>query len=204
MTQLSTSVDTSGFGYLNATSLGWMAFWFQGGALRELSFGHAQPDEAWASVIWSEPPRVGCDPLELSQAPGMVSDVVDRLARYAEGAEDDLSDIRLEDSDFSEFRRRVTEACRRIPYGATVTYGELAARVGAPGAARAVGNVMRTNRWPLVVPCHRVIASSGKLGGYSAPSGLTMKQRLLQLEASSLGATRADSASGLLHAAAGR
>ena len=167
-----------------------MAFWFKGGALCELSFGHDQPEEAWASVTRKEPERVGTRPAALSKAPEAVSNVLDRLGRYAEGDEDDLSDIRLEDSDFTDFRRGVTEACRRIPYGATVTYGELAAQVGAPRAARAVGNVMRTNRWPLVVPCHRVVASSGQLGGYSAPSGLTMKQRLLQLEATSLRANR--------------
>ena len=73
--------------------------------------------------------------------------------------------------------------CRLIPYGQVLTYGELAERAGSPRAARAVGNVMRTNRFPLIVPCHRVVGAAGALGGYSAPTGLKMKRRLLRLEA---------------------
>ena len=80
------------------------------------------------------------------------------------------------------FARRVVELCRRIPYGQTLTYGELAAQAGSPRAARAVGNVMRTNRCPLVVPCHRVVPSGSGLGGYSAPGGVRAKLRLLELE----------------------
>jgi O-6-methylguanine DNA methyltransferase len=116
----------------------------------------------------------------------LVREVASRLVRYSEGEVDDLRDIPLELSSMTDFRRRVTESCRAIPYGTTVTYAELARRVGAPRAARAVGNVMRTNPWPLVVPCHRVVGTGGGLGGYSAPSGLTMKQRLLQLEGAAL------------------
>ncbi len=73
-------------------------------------------------------------------------------------------------------------ACRRIPWGQTRSYAQLAAVAGRPGAARAVGSVMAKNRVPLVVPCHRVIASSGQLGGYSAPQGLSLKRRLLAME----------------------
>ena len=82
----------------------------------------------------------------------------------------------------TEFRRRVLQQCRRIPYGDTLTYAELAVAAGSPRACRAVGNIMARNRIPLVIPCHRVVGSHGSLGGYSAPSGLPMKQRLLRLE----------------------
>ena len=74
---------------------------------------------------------------------------------------------------------------RRLPAdsrGLTRTYGELAAECGSPGAARAVGSVMAKNRYPLIVPCHRVLAAGGELGGYSAPDGLKMKRRLLEME----------------------
>jgi methylated-DNA-[protein]-cysteine S-methyltransferase len=73
-------------------------------------------------------------------------------------------------------------ACRRIGYGQTISYGQLAASVGAPGAARAVGTCMATNPLPLVVPCHRVIPAAGPPGFYSAPGGCRMKQRLLAME----------------------
>lgn len=79
------------------------------------------------------------------------------------------------------FQLRVVDACREIPFGETLSYGELAARSGSPNAARAVGTVMRKNRFPLVVPCHRVVASNG-LGGFSAPDGTKLKMRLLEIE----------------------
>ncbi len=78
------------------------------------------------------------------------------------------------------FTRRVLEATRAIPYGEVRTYGGLAAQVGSPRAARAVGQAMAANPMPLVVPCHRVVASSGKLGGYGL--GVELKERLLDME----------------------
>jgi O-6-methylguanine DNA methyltransferase len=80
----------------------------------------------------------------------------------------------------TDFQRRVWQALRAIPPGATVTYGELAAKVGRPGSARAVGAVCGANPIPLVVPCHRVVGAQGGLGGFSA--GLDWKRKLLQRE----------------------
>ena len=79
------------------------------------------------------------------------------------------------------FQRRVLQALRRVPYGRTITYGQLAARAGRPRAARAVGQAMAHNPVPLIVPCHRVVASGGGLGGFGG--GLALKRRLLALEA---------------------
>jgi O-6-methylguanine DNA methyltransferase len=79
-------------------------------------------------------------------------------------------------------RQRVTAACRSILPGQIGSYGRLAAAVGAPGAARAVGSVMAANRIPLIVPCHRVLRSGGQLGGYSMGRGLPLKRQLLDLE----------------------
>jgi len=78
------------------------------------------------------------------------------------------------------FHRKVMRVARRIPYGRTVTYGELASRAGSPRAARAAGQAMARNPLPLVVPCHRVVASGGGLGGFGG--GLALKRRLLALE----------------------
>ena len=85
-----------------------------------------------------------------------------------------------------EFRRHVLEACRRIPYGATASYADLARAVGSPAAARAVGSAMANNPLPLIVPCHRVVRSDGTLGGFSSPRGTSQKIRLLKLENPSL------------------
>jgi methylated-DNA-[protein]-cysteine S-methyltransferase len=126
------------------------------------------------------------EPAEISAAPDeaevLALDVLDRLVRFLDGEPVELADVPLALDHLSPFQRRIVAACRAIPFGRTRTYGDLAAAAGSPGAARAVGQVMAGNRMPLVVPCHRVVAAGGKLGGFSAPSGLTLKRRLLALE----------------------
>jgi methylated-DNA-[protein]-cysteine S-methyltransferase len=87
----------------------------------------------------------------------------------------DLSDLPL-------FHRAVLTACRGIPFGQTASYAELAREVGRPRAARAVGQAMGNNPMPLVIPCHRIIASDGTIGGFSSSRGVTQKERLLQHE----------------------
>ncbi len=90
--------------------------------------------------------------------------------------------VEIDWSNVTEFRRRVLEACRRIPFGATASYADLARAAGSPGAARAVGSAMATNPLPLIVPCHRVLRSDGSLGGFSSPQGPSQKRRMLILE----------------------
>jgi methylated-DNA-[protein]-cysteine S-methyltransferase len=89
-------------------------------------------------------------------------------------------DLPLDPAGISGFGRAVLDACARIPHGATATYGELAAQIGRPGAARAVGQALGRNPLPVVIPCHRVIGADGRLVGFG--SGLGMKRRLLELE----------------------
>src|SRR5207237_10388998 len=89
-------------------------------------------------------------------------------------------------SHLSAYQNRVVRACRRIGRGRVRSYGELAAAAGAPGAARAVGNVMAQNRYPIIVPCHRVVGSAGSLGGFSARDGINMKRRMLHMEGARL------------------
>ena len=104
------------------------------------------------------------------------------MIAWTVGAVDSFLDVPLDLNHFTPFRRRVYEACRRIPYGRTMTYAELAKKAGSPRAFRAVGSTMACNRLPLIVPCHRVVASGGKIGGFSAPDGISMKERLLLKE----------------------
>jgi len=92
-------------------------------------------------------------------------------------------DVPLDLTGVTSFRRRVLKACASIPYGETVSYADLARRVSAPGAARAVGGAMAANPLPLVIPCHRVLRSDGALGGFSAPQGVSLKKRMLNMEA---------------------
>jgi len=91
-------------------------------------------------------------------------------------------EVPLDLSGCPPFTRQILEELRKVPYGATLTYGELAARVGCPRAARAVGRAMAANPLPIVIPCHRVVAADGRLGGYSGGEGLPTKQWLLTFE----------------------
>jgi methylated-DNA-[protein]-cysteine S-methyltransferase len=90
--------------------------------------------------------------------------------------------VEVDLSGSADFHQRVLRACRKVPFGETISYGGLAGKVGHPGAARAVGQAMACNPVPLVIPCHRVVAANGRLGGFSSPSGARAKLRLLRLE----------------------
>ena len=106
----------------------------------------------------------------------------DVLATYFESGELQWSLDHLDWTGVSDFHREVLKLCHAIPVGETLTYGQLAKFAGSPHAARAVGGAMARNRWPLIVPCHRVVGSSGKLTGYSGEGGLKTKHWLLEHE----------------------
>ena len=129
--------------------------------------------------------------LEPQRPPAPAQQAIVAIRLLLAGGPDQLRSVRLDLSQVSPFYREVYEAARRIPAGVTLTYGELAARVGAPGAARAVGQAMGRNPWPLIVPCHRVLAAGGRAGGFSAPGGVTTKLRLLGIEGAPLQAALA-------------
>ncbi|MGI5862936.1 MAG: methylated-DNA--[protein]-cysteine S-methyltransferase [Myxococcales bacterium] len=117
-----------------------------------------------------------------AEAPRWVAEAIRLLTRHLEGKPQALTGIRLDLGALPPFHRKVCEVARAVEPGKTITYGELAALAGSPGAARAVGQVMATNRFPIVVPCHRVVAAGGRPGGFSAAGGLKTKERLLALE----------------------
>ena len=91
-------------------------------------------------------------------------------------------DVPLALDGFSSFGISVLTACRAIEFGQTITYGQLAKKSGRPNASRAVGSTLAKNPIPLIIPCHRVIRSDGKLGGFSAPGGVTLKKKMLEFE----------------------
>ena len=120
----------------------------------------------------------------VKSAPPWVRDAVARVQTHLGGEPQDLTCVRLDFARVAPFTSRVYEAARRVATGKTVSYGELARAAGSPGAARAVGRAMATNPFPIVVPCHRVLASGGKPGGFSAFGGVVTKDRLLAIEKS--------------------
>lgn len=126
--------------------------------------GHGVPDRAF-------PPGA---------VPSWIADLVSRLVRHLGGMPQDFSDIPVDTTGWPPFFTRARRAARDIAPGTVVTYGGLAARAGRPRAARAAGRAMATNPVPLIVPCHRIVASGG-LGGFSG-GGPSVKRRLLALE----------------------
>jgi methylated-DNA-[protein]-cysteine S-methyltransferase len=117
-----------------------------------------------------------------------IEHVATRVVALLQGQPDDLLDLELDLSAVPHFNRRVYAIARSIRPGTTLTYGEVAARLGAPHAARAVGQALGANPFPIIVPCHRVLAAGGKAGGFSANGGTRTKLRLLQIEGAPLGA----------------
>ncbi len=114
----------------------------------------------------------------------------DAIRALLDGEAVDLGSVELDTTRVPAFARRVYEVARTIAPGETLTYGEIAERVGARGEARAVGQALGRNPYPLVVPCHRVVAANGRTGGFSAHGGVATKLRLLEIERTHAGAGR--------------
>jgi len=113
---------------------------------------------------------------------GFVAEAVAGIRALFEGEKRDLSDLPVALDTVSDFNRKVYEIALSIPHGETLTYGDVAQRIGDPGAARAVGVALGQNPWPIIVPCHRVLAAGGKTGGFSAEGGIEIKLRILTIE----------------------
>ena len=114
--------------------------------------------------------------------PSWVQEATDRIIRHLAGEVQNLSDLPLDMAKLGTFDRTVYEATRAIESGSSITYGGLARRIGAPGAARAIGQALARNPYALAVPCHRILAADGQMRGFSAHGGVALKTRLLALE----------------------
>jgi methylated-DNA-[protein]-cysteine S-methyltransferase len=108
--------------------------------------------------------------------------VIDRVLALLAGEAVDLSDVPLDFGGAPEFHRRAYEVARTIPPGQTMTYGEIAKRLGAPHESREVGHAMGRNPIAIIMPCHRVLGADGKMGGFSANGGVATKRRILEIE----------------------
>ena len=144
------------------SQLGWIAVLCGESAAGRLTFGHSSAAAAAKAV--------GGDLTPARKVLPWQNELIELLQAYAEGDPVDLTGIPIDLGQVSRFRTRVLNTCRKIPYGGTVSYGELAAKAGAEGAARAVGTCMAHNPLPLIVPCHRVTRQGGLLAPIR-PSG---------------------------------
>lgn len=147
-------------------------------ATREALLAHAQRRGAASQATEAEP----------DQLPAWIAAAAKAIAAQIDGEDmhEVLRALPLDDASVPAFYRRVYAALREVSPGATTTYGELARAVGSPGAARAVGAAMASNPFVIVVPCHRVLAAAGAMGGFSAPGGAVTKRRLLAAEGARL------------------
>ncbi|MFY8208545.1 MAG: methylated-DNA--[protein]-cysteine S-methyltransferase [Caulobacter sp.] len=168
-------MTTQGFALFD-TVIGRCGLAWGAGGLIGVQLPEATPGAAWARLRKRFPDAVETEP------PPEIETIIDRIRDLLAGDRDDLADIALDVEGQSAFNLRVYAIARAIPPGETSTYGEVARAMGEPGAARAVGKALGENPWPIVVPCHRVLGSSGGMGGFSAPGGSTTKARLLTIE----------------------
>ncbi|MCA9073214.1 MAG: MGMT family protein [Planctomycetaceae bacterium] len=152
-----------------------MGFVEQANCVERLIFGHSS-----AAAVWN---ALSDQLTEEFEEAGGHSNLREMLEKYAAGEFVDFSDVEVNLSHLTEFQARVIAELRKVGYGETLSYAELATRAGSPKAARAVGSVMSQNRIPLIIPCHRVVGTSGHLGGFSAPRGIALKKELLEMEA---------------------
>ncbi len=150
--------------------------WTRRGVCR-LELGYPDADGA-AAEIQSQCPSLS----PVKKLPTEVVQSRDRIKALLRGRNDDLRDIPVDLTGSSDFSRRVLRELRKVKVGNVVTYGELAARAGRPGAARAVGRIMGANPVPIIVPCHRCLGADGSLTGFSAEGGTALKARLLFIE----------------------
>lgn len=161
-----------GFSYIVLdTEFGFAGLVRSAAGLRRVLIGQPSPQEALRLIDAGFPGAVA--------DPDAFSDLPSRMAGYFRGQQHPFDD-RLDLSTYTAFAREVWQAVRAIPYGYTSSYGRVAADIGRPRAARAVGQVLKRNPLPIVVPCHRVLGSDGSLIGFAG--GLGMKARLLGLE----------------------
>jgi methylated-DNA-[protein]-cysteine S-methyltransferase len=126
--------------------------------------------------------RVGRKGARAAEIPTPIAEVIEKCRRHLARDLQDFNETPIDWESFEPFARRVYEAALDIPTGQTRTYGQLAKTLREPHAAQAVGQALGSNPIPLIIPCHRILAAGGKMGGFSAPGGLVTKEKLLLIE----------------------
>jgi methylated-DNA-[protein]-cysteine S-methyltransferase len=163
---------------IGAVAIGWVDDVVCGSLVNAVQLPEGSPAATRARLL-----RLHPDAEEATDAvPADVQRAIDGVVGLLSGHADDLRDVTVDLAGLPEFHRCVYDVARGIDPGQTMTYGEIACRLGEPRAAREVGQALGANPVPLIVPCHRVLAAGGKLGGFSARGGVTTKLRLLEIE----------------------
>jgi methylated-DNA-[protein]-cysteine S-methyltransferase len=153
--------------------------WSESGITRvELPARARVPEDARDAVAGIAGPAIE----DARDVPAFVRDAVAGIVALLAGEPRDLREVPLDEDGIDDFRRAVYAATRAVGPGETASYGEIARAIGRPDAARAVGAALGANPYPVVVPCHRVLAADGALTGFSAPGGLATKRRMLEIE----------------------
>jgi len=161
------------------TDLGWFGLVGSEEVVSYLSIGHSTEFEVHqqiASHIDQSDSVIQPDPTD------WFPELREQLERYAAGESIDHFSGQFFPLQSTSFQMQVLQTVQQIPYGQMLTYAEVASRSGSPKSARAVGNVMASNACPILIPCHRVVGSNGNLGGFSAPQGVSLKRKMLDLE----------------------
>ena len=158
------------------TAIGWAGLAWADKGLVGCYLPEAEPDHARTSFLRRFPDAVEAEPTP------MVADAIAGIRALMAGDHVDLTQVPIDIATVPEFNARVYEIARAIPPGETLTYGEIAVKLGDRLLARDVGAALGKNPWPIVVPCHRVTAAGGKLGGFSARGGVNTKVKLLAIE----------------------
>lgn len=171
--------------FVISTALGFVAIAWNGRGLTRLILPEADADTAAARLAArseAAPPCLSEPGMPEADLPAGIARIVADIRLYAQGEPVDFSSAPVDLAWADAFSRDIYAAARRLTHGEVVTYGELAAAAGHPGTARETGTALGRNPVPLVVPCHRIVAAGGRLGGFSAPGGATTKMRLLAHE----------------------
>ena len=164
------------------TPAGFCAIAWRGAGIAHFQLPDSTPEKAERNMRRRSPDAMPASP------PPEIAAVIADARRYFAGETVDFSAVPLDLDGQEEFFRKIYAALRQVGWGETTTYGTLAKELGAgPEAARAVGQAMAKNPIPLIIPCHRVLAAGGKVGGFSAPGGAESKLKMLELEGVQVG-----------------
>jgi len=158
------------------TAIGWAGIAWHGNGLVGAHLPEPDPEVTRTSLSRRNPGATEAD------VPPHLAGVVENVCALMRGEKADLADAPIDLSRVPEFNARVYEITRRIPPGETLTYGQIAVQLGDRLLAQQVGAALGRNPWPIIVPCHRVTAANGKLGGFSARGGTDTKLKLLAIE----------------------
>lgn len=165
------------FACLFDTAIGRCGLAWSDDGLTGVQLPEASEEKTAARIV-----RHGASRVNEADAPAGTAAAIAALRAFLAGEPTGFDTVRLDMQRHSAFEQKAYEALRKVPWGQTVTYGDLAQTLGDPGAARAIGVAMGRNSWPLIVPCHRVLGANGWLGGFSAPGGTVTKKALLERE----------------------